>query len=116
MIRELNHRVVRLVVPSGTAITSEYADIKNTSLLSIKVPVGYDGGNITIQASDIESGPFVDVYDSGGNLLTVTVGGADRIASLTGTLLQAASPLRFIKLKCASNVGANREIVLIGKG
>ncbi|ANY67311.1 hypothetical protein BBD42_13125 [Paenibacillus sp. BIHB 4019] len=116
MIRDLNYRVVRLAVPSGANTTSSYADIKNASLISFRIPAGYDGGAITIQASDIESGTFVDVYDSAGNLLTVPVGGADRVVSLTGAFLQAVSSLRFIKLKCASNVGANREIVLIGKG
>lgn len=96
--------------------TSDVTDIARCTMISLAIPAGYADGNITLQASDTATGTFTDVYDSGGTIVTITVAGASRVISLTGTQFQAVAPLSFIRLKVASGPAADRVISIITKG
>lgn len=101
---------------NGTNISTSYVDLGGKTLVALNIPSGYAGGNITFQASDNATGTYNDVYDVNSVLITATVAGASRVVALTGTVLQAMSSLRYIKIKTSSNVTADRVIGLISKG
>lgn len=107
---------------TNTAIISNGGTLSPTislygnDLVGLMIPASYDGGNITIQGSNAQDGTFVDVYDSNGNIVTATVGGASRIVGITGSFLQAVANIPFIKLKTATAVGADRSIIVLSKG
>jgi len=101
---------------NGTNVSESYLDIGGASLMALYIPTGYTAGNITFTAAASPNDAFRDVYDATGTQVTVTVAGADRVVALTGTQLQAISSLRYIKIKTASNVNADRTIKVILKG
>lgn len=102
-------------ISSGQTVSGAIT-ISGQSLVGLLIPSTWDGGNITIQGCDTVGGTYVDVYDSGGTIATVTVGGASRIVGLSGSILQSVANVPFLKLKAASVVGANRTIVVLSKG
>lgn len=110
-----DYQVNTIVIANGQT-TSDFIPLYGNDLVGLQIPASWDGGNITIMGSYANDGTYVDVYDSNGNIVTVTVGGASRIVSLTGTFLQAVANIPFIKLKAASAVGANRTIYITSKG
>lgn len=109
-----NATATATIATSGTV--SDAVTLNGYSLVALSIPTAWDGGNITIQGCDTVGGTYVDVYDSNGNIATVTVGGADRIVGLTGSFMQAVASIPFIKLKAASAVAASRSIVVMAKG
>lgn len=104
-----------VTIANGATVSGAIA-LGGTTLVGLLIPSTWDGGNITIQGCDTSGGTYVDVYDSNGNIVTATVGGASRIVSLTGNMLQAVANIPHIKLKAASAVGASRTIVVLSKG
>lgn len=104
-----------VTVANGATTSGEYY-LNGNMLVGLLIPSTWDGGNITVQGSDVSGGTFVDIYDSVGSIVTVTVGGASRIVSLTGNPLQAVANVPYIKLKTASAVGADRTIKILAKG
>lgn len=104
-----------VTVANGATTSGEYY-LNGNMLVGLLIPSTWDGGNITVQGSDVSGGTYVDIYDSVGSIVTVTVGGASRIVSLTGNPLQAVANVPYIKLKTASAVGADRTIKILAKG
>lgn len=104
-----------VTVSNGGTTSGEYY-LNGNMLVGLLIPSTWDGGNITIQGSDVSGGTFVDIYDSVGSIVTVTVGGGSRIVSLTGNPLQAVANVPYIKLKTASAVSADRTIKILAKG
>ena len=103
------------IVGNGTTTTSTIS-LYGNDLVGLLIPSAWDGGNITIQGCDTQTGTFVDVYDSIGNIVTLTVGGSSRIVGITGSFLQAIANIPFIKLKTALTVGADRTVIVLSKG
>lgn len=103
-----------VVIANGGTISGSY-HLDGNLIFGLIIPTGWDGGNITIQGSDSESGTYYDVYDSNGAIVTATVA-ADRLVSLVGNHLQAVANIPYIKLKSASSVGADRTIKILAKG
>lgn len=101
------------IATSGTV--SDAITLLGNNLVGLIMPSTWDGGNITIQACDTSGGTYVDVYDSNGNIATIT-GGASRMIGLTGSIMQAVANAPYIKLKCATAVAASRSIVVLSKG
>lgn len=105
-----------LTIPSGGTTTSGNVDLGDKPLVALLIPASWDGGNLTITASDTAGGTYGPVYDSTGSQITITVGGAARVVALVGTQLQAMASLRYVKLVAASAVAADRSVVVISKG
>lgn len=95
---------------------SEAINLEGRTLTSLKIPTGYVSGNITIQACETENGTYVDLYDSFGSIVTLTVAGDNRVVALTNNHMQAVASVQYIKLKSAQNVVADRVFNLIVKG
>lgn len=110
-----DYQVNNVLIANGQT-TSDFIPLYGNDLVGLQIPSTWEGGNITIMGSYASDGVFVDVYDSSGSIVTLTVGGASRIVSITGTFLQAVANVPFIKLKAASAVGANRTIIVTSKG
>jgi hypothetical protein len=104
-----------VTISNGGTISGEVNKADN-NLFGFVIPSTWDGGNITIQGCEVSGGTFLDVYDSYGNLITVTVAGSSRIIALTNNHLQAIAAIPYIKLKSASSVSADRIIKIIVKG
>ena len=104
-----------VTISSGSTVSTQF-NLDGNLLCGFVIPSGYDGGNITIQASDADGGTFYDIYDSNGTAVIVTIGGDNRIVNLVGNSLQAVASAPYIKLKSASTVGANRTIKVLAKG
>lgn len=102
------------IATSGTI--SGAITLNGNNLVGLLIPSTWDGGNITIMGCDTVGGTYVDIYDSNGNIATVTVGGVSRIVGLTGSIMQAVANVPFIQLKSASAVAATRSIVVLAKG
>lgn len=102
------------IMNAGTVSGS--VDLGDKQLVALSIPTSWDGGNLTLQASDTAGGTYLPVYDSSGAQVTIVVGGASRIVSLIGTQLQAVCSLRYVKVVAASAVAADRAIVVISKG
>jgi hypothetical protein len=100
-------------VKSGQTISDDYVDMVGRVLMALEIPTGYAEGNISFKGASTKDGVYNDVYDSAGNKITVTVGGASRIVSLTGAHFQALASLTFIKLVTTSAAGADRVINVI---
>jgi hypothetical protein len=101
---------------NGTSVNAtESIDIQDKTLLSISFPVGWDGGNVTFQTADQPTGTFQDVYDANGTIVTA-IAAASRVVALTGSVLQAITSLRYIKIKSASAVAADRILIVLAKG
>lgn len=104
-----------VTISSGSTVSTQFA-LDGNLLCGFVIPSGYDGGNITIQASDADGGTFYDVYDSNGTVVTATVAGDSRIVNLVGNSLQATASVPYIKIKSTSAVGADRVIKVLAKG
>lgn len=102
------------IATSGT--TSGAITLAGQTLCGLIMPSTWDGGNITIMGCDTSGGTYVDVYDSYGSIVTLTVAGGSRLVGLSGSHLQAVANAPYIKLKAASAVAASRTIVVLTKG
>lgn len=103
-------------IPTNASLSTSYVDLGGKALVAMVIPAGYDGGNITFQASDTAGGAYFDVYDAAGSVVTVTVTGAPQVVAITGVALQALASLQFVKIQCSALVAAARIITTIAKG
>lgn len=83
-------------------------------IAAIHIPDSWTAANITFLVAESADGDFSAAYDSDGNELTVTVGGADRTILIAP---QAFAGARFLKLRsgtaaAAVNQGADRTLIL----
>lgn len=101
-------------ITNGTNLSTDYVDLMNVALVALEIPTGYNGGNITFKAASTSNGTYADIYDSLGAIVTLNVGGGNRIVAITGTPLQALASISFVKLVTATNVTGNQVINIIG--
>ena len=101
---------------SNGGTTSNVITLTSQILVGLVIPSTYDGGNITLQGCATSNGTFVDIYDSNGNICTITIGGANRIVSLTSIFLQSVANVPYLKLKASNTVAADRNITILQKG
>lgn len=100
-------------VKSGQTLSDDYVDMSGRVLMALEIPAAYAEGNISFKSAGTKDGTFNDVYDSAGNKVTLTIGGASRMVSLTGVHFQAMASLTFIKLVTTTTAGADRIINVI---
>jgi hypothetical protein len=100
-------------VKSGQTLSDDFVDMNGRVLMALDIPAGYAEGNITFKSAGRMDGTYNDVYDSAGNKITVTVGGASRIIALTGATFQALASLTFVKLVTNTAAAADRQINVI---
>lgn len=100
-------------IANGTKASAEYQDMSRNVFFAIEIPAGYNGGNITFQAASKADGTYTDVYDAGGVLAAVTIGGASRTVAITGNALQAIAGLSFVKILCTTNVTGAQTLNII---
>ena len=105
----------QVTIASGQSL-SDAIDVRDKVLTGILIPTGYAEGNMTIQASDTESGTYVDLYDSNATQIMIGVGGDNRMVAVVGYAMQAIASMSFIKLKTANNAAAARTITVLTKG
>jgi hypothetical protein len=108
-----NATTVTWTIAQG-ATTSDAVDLADRVFAVLMLPSGYDGGNITLQVATTLTGTYADLYTVGGTPCVGTVVGTN--IAITGETLQALAGCRFVRLKCASAVAAQRSIVGVVKG
>lgn len=94
--------------------------IGGSMVAGIIIPAGYNGGNITFEATrDVLSNtPWYPLYDSNGTLVTVAAA-AGRHVALTGYAMQAIATCMYLRLKTTTPVSGStdaRTLYLVVKG
>ena len=109
--RRATHRDTVTILDTET--TSEAVDLRGYGLLGLILP-DLTAGNLTFEASDIETGPYVAVHDDLGAAVAIMAGAGDMAIDT-----EALAPLagyRWIKIVSAAPQGADREIIWVLKG
>lgn len=96
-------------IANGNSL-SPAVDLKAHRLHHIMTPAGFDGGEITLQASP-DGTTWYPVYDAAATYKVVpaAVAGASRCIIVD---LPSLFGFQYLKFQCASNVGAQRTLTL----
>lgn len=100
-----NGQSLSAAVPLGSAI-----------VIGIEIPAAWTTANLTFQASADDT-TYLDVYDSAGTELTVTVGGVSRHIALDQTLFVGFSSIKVRSGTTGTPVaqGGARTVTLVTK-
>jgi hypothetical protein len=104
-------KYVDVVIPSGASLPAAGIDLKAHRLHHVILPESWDGGALGAQMSPDDTAAYIDVYGASAiySLVPAAVQGASRCIIVT---LADMYGFRFLKLKSASNVSADRTIRL----
>ncbi len=105
------------VIANGESLSGEL-DLKGCNLFGLIMPTAWTTANLTFQVSNVSGGTFQNLYDDGGNEVTVAAAASRNIAIDISALKIA--PWRYLKIRSgtsgtAVNQGAARTITLVGK-
>ena len=106
---------VELKVRAGNSF-SEGFNLLKRSIVAVLIPVGWDGGDITIESSF--ASPTDDwkvVTDSDGTAIGLSTVVADTVITMAGNELQALMQLKRIRFRGASTVAADKTLTLLLK-
>lgn len=84
---------IETIIAGGSAV-SPVIDLDGFALVAIQMPAAWTAANLTFQASITKDGTYYDVYDSGGNELTISASASKVFVDI----IELAS-LRFIKVR-----------------
>lgn len=87
---------------------SQAIDMAGNTLTGLIMPSSFTGTSITFQSS-VDNTTFIDMYDTAGNALSVTVA-ANRWVAFAP---QDFAGVRYLKLKSGSAEAADRSITLV---
>lgn len=101
-------------IANGTAITAAI-DLLNGRLVGVQL-ASWTAANLTFQVS-FDGTTFADLFDDGGNEVTVTTGGADRVLLFRSNLVDLFRGAQKIKVRSGTtgvpvNQGAERTLRL----
>ena len=100
----------KTVTIANGADTSSAADLEHFTVIGIRWPASFTGATVTFLASDTGGGTYVELVDSSGTAVSVTVAAG----KVTGYIPDLAG-IRFVKVKSASAEAAERSVVFICK-
>jgi len=104
---------MNVTIANGESLSAA-ANLDRLALVGIVMPSGWTAADLTFQACETYDGTYVDIYDTGGNEVTVTTAASRWIAIAPQDFLSA----RFLKVRsggagAAVNQAADRTITLI---
>lgn len=106
-----------VTVASGASLSEELVVEPGYSLVRVIIPASYDGGNISFDEAYESGGTYYQLNDAGdastasAELIINTPGTAARAFVINPTMQVGA--MGYLKVDTASNVGADRDIILV---
>lgn len=100
-----------VTILSGEQVSTSFKT-NDFDVPALIMPAAFTGTTVTFQGAVANSDTFKDIYDTAGNLVSVTVA-ANRCISLA-SVLNSLMGFGFIKIKSGSAEGADRTIVVVG--
>ena len=107
--------LARAVIANGESLSGAI-HVGDFSDWGIIMPDTWTAANLTFQVCDTESGTYVDLYDSSGNEVSVTVAASRGITGLPDITQWSWLKIRSGTAAAAVNQAAERIIRLVGKG
>ena len=106
---------MKFTIASGASL-SDAVDLAGFSYFALEMPAEWTAANLTLQAMG-PSGTYRDVYDDGGNEVTITAA-ANRVIAISTSQLKI-KPLTKVKFRSGTssipvNQAAARDIYIIG--
>ena len=106
---------VQTLTIAAASDTSDSLPIRDAVLVGFKTPAALTTTSFTFEVCDTNDGTFLPLYDSAGNLVTVTVT-VDRAYTLTANEADAIAPWGYMKFVAADGAeGTARSIVTTKK-
>ena len=104
--------MTQTIANGGT--TSDMVPLLDGVMVGIQMPDTITSTTMTFKVSGTPAGDYEDLYDSEGNLVSVTVA-ANRSYTLTTAEADAIAPWPFAKLVLDQAEGAERSLVVVKK-
>ena len=91
--------IVPLRIPIGTGL-SDVLETYGHALKAVFIPTPFtDPPDLEFQVATLAAGPFVDLYASGGSVVSVAYPGPGRVVAFAAPNIEQLAPWLFVKIR-----------------